>query len=317
MHACLSFVFGTTTYCYYYYYYYYTIRFENVGTSLLECTSCHAALKIDLPHCLSVAARARLTCKLEDELAAVHRDACPFRHDAEQYLGEVVAAETSPLVPTLLAQVWPAETMELLDQPWMVLPTRWKQVRTSIEQSCVAEWEIPAKMVNFRVKDGEGEDLLSQLVEIVRHRSRPNEEEQEEESPRQQDKERMAMALVLLGWTPETATSDQVAVQCGVCNVRLQPTRVTTTTTTGQEPLAKRPRTSSSTDLDQGHRHYCPFVCGFPWRGATRATPLWESLARRLLEPEEPSPTASSWIELRQILRAGISQKRGTLASSS
>jgi hypothetical protein len=294
-HASLSFS-GTS--------YYNTIRFENVGASLLECTSCHAALKIDLPHCLSVTARARLTCKLEDELAAVHRDACPFRHDAEYYLRCERVAES--LVPTLLAQVWPTETMELLDQPLIVLPTRWKQVLTSIEQSCV-EWEIPAKMVNFLVKDGE-EDLLSQLVEIVRDNSHPN-EEQEDQSPRQ-EKERMAIALILLGWTPETANSDQVALQCGVCKMRLQPTPVTT----GQEPLAKRPR--YSTDLDQGHRHYCPYVCGFPWRGATRATPLWESLARRLLEPKEPSQTASSWIELRQMLRAGISPKRGTVASS-
>jgi len=72
-------------------------------------------------------------------------------------------------------------------------------------------------------------------------------------------------------------------------------------------PLRKRPRNSASTDSGEvennngilvsvlAHRHYCPYLVGFVNSPNTQSTPLWQSIASRLLSlPLSFSPNESS-----------------------
>ena len=268
--------------------------------NFLECTSCKAVLKIDIHRCLSQTARTSLTCKFEDELAAVHKESCPFRHDAESYIRERSKGLGEDLVPTLLAQVLPAETMDLLDppRPWKVINRMWKEQLT--KRRFCSEWSIPTCLENYQSNE-EGSDLLTRLVKRVKSLSETD--SSSEEQPNETD-EKLAMGLVLMGWSPCLEGALQ---ECSICKACL---REPLPVSQGRaEPSTKRPR--PSTGLRESHRHYCPFVCGFPWRGATRATPLYESLLLRLLqkehEPREETTPADAYVKVRGMLQSSLS----------
>lgn len=281
------------------------LSFQNIRPSLLECTSCKNALKIDIPWCLSATARTSLTCKLEQELAAVHKESCPFRHDAEAYLRERQQEgdeDEQQLVPTLLAQVWPDSTMNLLDhpRPGGVLFARWKQLFLGKLKN--TGWTIPACFEN-----NEQPDLLSKLVQMAKASdTQNNAEESATAETSDEGTEKLAMGLVLLGWEPENSSSGDV-LRCSVCKACLCNSSAAQDAQQEELPSAKRRR--ASTDIAEAHRHYCPYVCGFPWSGASCATPLWESLAARLVCQEdatEATPSAS-WMTVHNILKSGVS----------
>lgn len=47
--------------------------------------------------------------------------------------------------------------------------------------------------------------------------------------------------------------------------------------------LATEASSSSRTTMMTAHKYYCPYIVGFPIQGASSATPLWQSLSRRVL----------------------------------
>lgn len=164
------------------------------------------------------------------------------------------------------------------------------------------------------------------------------------------DELKTAAMVFLLGWKPNFVTggAKTASMECPLCRKSTEivlsgendsrdpsTTATTTTTTTGgsseEEPPAKRSRPSSpGFDPFHSHRHYCPYVCGFPTGGASSATPLWEALARRILAKTTEKATAtaacrqpssfdtekSEWQQIRALLNSGIVRQRTASAPS-
>jgi C3HC zinc finger-like len=99
----------------------------------------------------------------------------------------------------------------------------------------------------------------------------------------------------------------------------------------------KRRRTNNASYCNPvtGHKYYCPYVIGFPINGANEAKPLWQSLADRLLSPQQPnqketvslesqgeesgeknisSTQPGAWERIRKLLASGIARKKGNIA---
>jgi hypothetical protein len=266
-----------------------------------------------------------LTCLLEAQLGSVHGEACPYRHDAEYYLKH--EHEEDQLVPMMLAQVFPLDLMDLLEtvRPLSLIRQRWEivlQYLHSLNSTTgrpILVCKIPAQLVDFanKVQPVEHVDALSFAARILREEGNGGSETSLENDQR----EKIALSLVLHGWMP--ICTEPEFLQCSICwsRVCLSPCGYNSTTnlpTTA--PPSKRARSNGPSCPLEGHRHYCPFFCGFPCKNATTMTPLWESLCKRLFQQIEaeaakecnsvPRISGVSRIEIRRILLSGVSSMR-------
>jgi hypothetical protein len=111
-----------------------------------------------------------------------------------------------------------------------------------------------------------------------------------------------AAAFVLLGWMPcqdatestndaspnaSTTIPTRMSLECPMCLARMELPLTrdisgSSSSTSESPPPAKRLR-QLGLDPVQSHRHYCPYVCGFPVQTTGCGTPIWQSLATRLL----------------------------------
>jgi hypothetical protein len=86
-------------------------------------------------------------------------------------------------------------------------------------------------------------------------------------------------------------------LECPMCLARMELplTRDSRTDTSESPPPRKRSR-QLALDPVQSHRHYCPYVCGFPTAATSscETTPIWQSLAIRLLRDDQSSSSTST-----------------------
>ena len=161
------------------------------------------------------------------------------------------------------------------------------------------------------------------------------------------------VALALFGWVPATTTttgiqsnttteSDPVVnLECPVCLSRMNfqmheydwhhhqhgtsPKKKVVYGSDSEEggPPRKRQRLQQqqyfSTNINPvlSHRHYCPYVCGFPRDGARKGTPLWKTIAKKMLHKNEPKQNGAdensaadgdaAMDRILQLLDAGVS----------
>jgi hypothetical protein len=122
-------------------------------------------------------------------------------------------------------------------------------------------------------------------------------------------------ALILLGWIPcqdanestdKTHTTDAapnvsttiptcLSLECPMCLARMELPLTRDSSTSESPPPRKRSR-QLALDPVQSHRHYCPYVCGFPTTAASscETTPIWQSLALRLLRDDQSTNSTST-----------------------
>ncbi len=199
--------------------------------------------------------------------------------------------------------------------------------------------ESPRALSEFNISNQEGQDpdatLLSRIARIL-------------ELPTADEP---AVMLALFGWEPTISVVDdsqpprsEVKVKCQVCLASAEVTveAVTASSTEeketstresatigllgenagdgydqqkdGTHPNAtKRLRTSGAALMNPilSHRHYCPFVCGFPPSGSWSATPLWKKIASRILQTDATTMDPNYRVEdsaerIHTMLKAGI-----------
>jgi hypothetical protein len=111
------------------------------------------------------------------------------------------------------------------------------------------------------------------------------------------EEHKWAAVLALFGWEPLDNLSEWKKVLMMHCSTCLAQGRlhVQDTNDTGIAPPAKRQRVEERLfNPILCHRHYCPFVCGFPSEGTT--VPMWQTIATNLFRTEESAENEETGI---------------------
>lgn len=305
--------------------------FRNTGPSLLQCTGCHERILVDFPHCLSAAARQSLTRRYEDLLVQLHRDSCPFRRDAQNYMHQQIKDNDSSDfgIPAMFTQVWrPEEVLELVDplRPCGIVRKRWQVAIDCVRSHPHAasmdykSWKLPPvdeKLFhNYDLSQG-GDSLLEKLIAFI-----DDEEENTGEGVPtvSHEMKRGALLIVLLGWTVDTSSPG--SFHCSICHSKLNVIPVSSASSTDSEPSSKRlcQRSSLNAPVDC-HRYYCPFVRGLPHDASHRLTDIiivrmLNQQQQKISETTESVTAATDLrLEIRKLLRDVISPSRATMAS--
>ena len=92
-----------------------------------------------------------------------------------------------------------------------------------------------------------------------------------------------------------------------------------------EESAPKRRRAARFANPLTAHRHYCPYVCGFPTDSSTRDAPVWQGILERVCRDSESTAVndnrdvyeqgEETFEKLRKILRSGIAAKSKALAA--
>jgi C3HC zinc finger-like len=304
----------------------------------LSCPSCHAEVMLWIPSVLSTTGQMDLVAQYQQLLWKSHAMHCRHRKEAEYLINTALKPPREPpnvssvVVPTLLARALPSpsttsdvSSLELVEQPnpFPIFGTKWRQFYSQMVALSEAPVQLPDTVLQF---DWDATSscgtLLTRLVDRIQ-------EKEDQEKPAVVNLDHAlgrsaaeaAAAMVLLGWelllsgdAISDATNDSnppASIHCVFC--------------LAQHPLIKRsedhllsrkrPRDAVFSLWNQpwaAHRHYCPWVGGFPQTGRSDTTrPLWEGLAARLLRtgcdhPDDDPPSSV----VRQQIRAGVSPVR-------
>lgn len=311
-------------------------RWKNAAEDLVVCSECNASIVIQIHPNLSTSAARDVCQAIEAELAKAHALDCSFRSDAEKFL-QIRSKDVneSNMVPAFIASVLTPSVLELMEHPSPQQSLR-DRVMTLVEyfglddndesessnDGCKLRpvVEIPRELLQFGVSNQDNQTQDSEFLPCIKRIL---------ELP---EVDVQAIALALLGWEPSlTGTASGAQVKCQVClataDVVLEDTisptedgatSMESTAAAGEAVDAvanpsKRQRTSSASVMNPilSHRHYCPFVCGFPRTGSWSSRPLWKVIATRILQTNanltDPSYRADdSEDRIHTMLKAGI-----------
>jgi hypothetical protein len=278
-----------------------------MGENQLQCVGCHEQLLVQFPACLSATARSKLTSLYEQQLCELHRDSCPFRRDAQNYmlLGN---QEKSDRIPALWTQVWrPKEVLELLDplRPSAVVRERWEKVIAWLESAAIdcKSWKLsPVDETVFQQFAKTEDELLEKCWKVAVG----GETQVGDEVPtRSHELELGALLTVLLGWTPDTVTPS--GLQCSLCLGKMN---LGSLSRDGeQQPKRVCLRVNAPVD---SHRYYCPFVRGLPHAGIRFCDRILLRLLNETYNQDKESPLAATEfrLEIRKLLKDVISPSK-------
>jgi hypothetical protein len=249
-----------------------------------------------------------------------------------------------PIVPTLLARVFSSDLMEILEHPnpANLLSARWRKLLTVVSSSAESDGslqfpdvQVPKSVLDFRPPldpsssasssapdtSPSGPTLLNRIV--TKFEKAGDGTTETELSAAMVES---VAALVLLGWIPCQEANDStdhihadtalnvsttipqcLFLECPMCLARMElPLTLDSSTSEESPPPRKRSR-QLALDPVQSHRHYCPFVSGFPTSATTSSetTPIWQSLAIRLLRDDQSS-TSTSTNQISTIVEDGV-----------
>jgi hypothetical protein len=234
-----------------------------------------------------------------------------------------------PIVPTLLARVFSSDLMEILEHPnpGNLLSSRWRNLLTIISSSTESDGslkfpdvQVPRSVLDYRPPLDPSSSASSSapdtshsaptlLTRIVTKFEKASDGTTETELSAAAVES--VAALVLLGWIPcpdanestdhtstdatvaapdvSTTISTILSLECPMCLARMELPLTRDSSTSESPPPRKRSR-QHALDPVQSHRHYCPYVCGFPVAATSSGeTPIWQSLAIRLLRDDQSS----------------------------
>jgi hypothetical protein len=245
-----------------------------------------------------------------------------------------------PIVPTLLARVFSSDLMEILEHPNPAnqLSSRWRKMLTVISSSTESDgslhfpnMQVPQSVLDYRppldprsTVDSDAPDTSSSgptlLTRIVTKFEKAG--DGTTETALSGATMESVAALVLLGWIQcqdanestdnthttyvSTTTPTCLSLECPMCLARMELplTRDSSTGTSESPPPRKRSR-QLALDPVQSHRHYCPYVCGFPTAATIDMTPIWQSLALRLLRDDQSSSSTSTASQITTTVQDG------------
>lgn len=285
---------------------------------MLACSTCNAALAIALPSGLSTTATEGICHSYRENLALAHSQNCPFKIDGEEFL-RLQNHGDDDLIPAYMTSVLPQDSVELIEtpSPSFLLRQRVKK----LEQRCPPSFEYPKLETPFE-SDGS--------IDVFKTIS----------SSCLATTESVAM-LVVLGWEPTGQTTKDsgpiVSLGCRLCYswMELKLSQVTERAQANSEDSnidedrpAKKTRLSRYCNPLDAHRHYCPYVCGFPERLSSPKNPFWKTIVVRLQKEDKDTQSEQtrdmdlslsggdeSADRIQRILRAAISRKTVDLSN--
>jgi hypothetical protein len=229
-------------------------------------------LKIVFHSQLKQAAVQKIAAIYKQRLCTAHELICPF------WSNEFPVDQVPYAVPSYLATVLPEPAVELMEHPAPAKLLRapmkeWIKVLKGESIDLAIPEEVQTKMSSLVVTEEEddaddGGGLTNMIFTACGlETSKANED---------------AILLALFGWAPmeQTSSGAPKRAKCSVCHAEARVPFLRPTTEAGEAPQTKKRRMTMN--LVSAHRHYCPFVCGFPTAGKP-AEPMWDVIVKNLV----------------------------------
>jgi hypothetical protein len=293
---------------------------------MLACSECHAALAISMHSNFPATVVQTIFQNYRKKLATAHAPECSWRLDAEQNLLRH-APSSENVVPSYLASVFPSLSVDILEHPapTILLKNRVEELENAtVAGMSYPELELSREIRKCQLLGKSARELIWSLPKILGTGYNST------------------TALALLGWTPIDSKLESdppiVWLGCPIClawmDLALEPTErhlsddpPVIIESDGDddddsigESAPKRRRAAKFANPFTAHRHYCPYVCGFPTDySSKREAPVWQGLLERVCRDSESTVVndnrdeyeqgEETFEKLRNILRSGIAPK--------
>lgn len=263
---------------------------------MLVCEKCEAALSISFHPNLKAADIRRIAALYQTKLCSAHKVFCAFHSNA-------FPKSSLTTVPSYLASVLPEETVDLVEQPapQYLLQKRVQKLIDKVDSLNIPSLDLPAKGIQEFLREGETPEAFVARVSAALGTK---------------EEHKWAAVLVLFGWEPMENSSESngmLMMHCSTCLVQGR-LHIQDTNDTGIAPPAKKQRIGERLlNPILSHRHYCPFICGFPSEGSS--VPMWQTIATNLFRTEESAEIDESGVcgkeeeilmKIHRILKSGI-----------
>ena len=307
---------------------------SNADVDILQCQKCQAIVSVSYMAGLSTFASDKLTCRYEQQLGSAHDESCVFRKEAEAYFAEKEERKESSILPSVFFKYFPMELVELVEAR-RPIATFGAQVKQRLNNERVAtmcesvQFHHHASVMAYRPPISTDND---ESVAIEESLFQTIKTAQCDFGNAAETSIKVASLLTLFGWYPDVDKAN-TSMSCQLCGVALDnllppgaekapEASSSSSSPSTSEPPTKRTRVASTVDLLSSHRHYCPYVCGFPRQGASCGVPLWKALADKLLavpkitasdidaEPSDDLCNKSEWVKVNALLNAGLARPR-------
>jgi hypothetical protein len=292
---------------------------------MLACSECQAVLAISMHSNLSAPVVQTIFQNYRQQLATAHEPECSFRLDAEQSLLRH-APSSEHVIPSYLASVFPSPSVELLEHPSprILLKNRIEELEKAADVADMSypELELSREIRKYQLLGKSASELIFSLPKLLGTGYDST------------------TTLALLGWTPIDSKLESdppmVSLGCPIClawmDLALEPAEhhspedpPVIIESDGDdddsigESAPKRRRAARVANPLTAHRHYCPYVSGFPTDASTRDAPVWQGLLERVCRDSESTIVndnrdeyeqgEETFEKLRKILRSGIASK--------
>jgi hypothetical protein len=235
---------------------------------MLVCETCKAALSIQTHPNLKAEDVRRISDVYQTKLCNGHNVTCTFH-------SSTFPKSPSTIIPATLASVLPQETVQLVEHPTpqKLLQKRVQKLVDSIgEARQIPSVDLPAKEMKEFLREGETPEVFISRVSAAIGTEHT-----------------WAAMLALFGWEPMKRVSESYEMPMMHCTTCLAQGRLPVQGVLfcfGITPPAKKQRTSERLlNPILSHRHYCPFICGFPSDGSS--IPMWQTITTNLLRSKE------------------------------
>lgn len=316
-------IFNTLTLYVYLFLFSISNSWTNPLPDIVVCDQCRATLAISFHPKLESSHVQRIASVYRERLCTSHQETCPFF--AKAFPDAASNTNTTTDVPPYLASALPDETVELMEHPaprnLVVKRIQvWKDMLIGSDRT-IPELDMSSSK-GFRdyVRDNHSEETIKARIAQAC-------------GIQAVDKD-LAM-LALLGWTPveSSSLSESSAVvraECTTCLAQAELSLQKTSHRKDKEdepPPPKKPRRKPAMNPLSAHRHYCPFLCGFPVDKP--AVPMWQNIVTNLLQAVDDEPRVdqhpgqeaqhkgeAALAAVQQLLRSGLAKRQDTTAST-
>lgn len=191
--------------------------------------------------------------------------------------------EDDPILPSYMMDAFPSECVELVEHP---RPSALLQSRVlRLQENCPGGYKFP-QISQEEIPQGLDSSIYTKQLNTS---------------------EESVSVLAILGWEPRgedtkklTDTAGDLPVTltlgCRFCyssmevSLEKEDLEQEGTTTTNSPPTKKTRLSKPCAPLD-AHRHYCPYVCGFPLQLFAPKKPMWKTIVTRLQKEAEENST--------------------------
>jgi hypothetical protein len=279
---------------------------------MLVCEMCKAALSISFHPNLKAADVRHIASLYQTKLCSAHKVFCSF------YSKAFPKSSLTSIVPSYLASVLPEETVDLAEHPapQSLLQNRVQTLIDKVHSRKIPSLDLPAKSIQEFLREGETPEAFVARISAAL-------------GTKEEHKE-WAAVLALFGWEPMEKNSCEsnerlMMLHCSTCLAQGRLHMQDANDTDIAAPPAKKQRIGEGLLFNPilSHRHYCPFICGFPSEGSF--VPMWQTIATNLFRTEESANNDEMGVagkeeeilmKIHRILKSGIAYSASSYEQS-